>query len=76
MMYTVKDDEFPVPPGETGFRELIDAIKIATAYAQLEPVDVFKVDETGVHVVYQVGKQPVKQRGDGWHDITPREGEQ
>lgn len=73
MFYKVKDEEFPVKPDgkyRTPLEALTAAIKLAKEFAYREPVDVFKVDETGVHVAYQVDVQPApkrRSREEGWN---------
>lgn len=78
MYYTVKDEEFKIGTRKGEHRSALKALEAAIAsakvYAELEDVDVLKIDGTEVHVAYTVDKRPHKQRGleDGWNDITPQ----
>ena len=71
MMYVVKDQEFPVGGSgkQSGLDALTAAIRLAVEYAQAEDVDVFRVDETGVHVAYRVDRQPPKTERTGFRTV-------
>lgn len=63
MHYRVKDEEFTPAKYGSALKALDAAIKLAAEFAQSEDVDVFKVDDTGVHIVYSVDKQPRVRKG-------------